>query len=229
MLTLMKSAKNKEKNIQEAERLVKLAAHNGAHLIVLPECFNSPYSTACFPKYAEVLHPSPPSKETSPTFHALSRMAMNSQAFIVRGSIPELGTLSQKLYNTSLVFAPTGQLVGFHRKAHLFDVEFPERMSFRESDVLSPENAITVINLDGIGKIGLGICFDVRFPEMAAIAAREGAFALIYPSASIQLPGLCIGRCLPELELWTIRSLWPCAPRALSLVQTTQHGAIVWS
>ncbi|KAF7540746.1 hypothetical protein G7054_g1172 [Neopestalotiopsis clavispora] len=177
------STKNKENNIQEAERLVKLAAHNGAHLIVLPECFNSPYSTACFPKYAEVLHPSPPSKETSPTFHALSRMAMDSQAFIVSGSIPELETESRNLYNTSLVFAPTGQLVGFHRKAHLFDVDFPGRMSFRESDVLSPGNAITVINLNGIGKIGLGICFDVRFPEMAAIAAREGAFALIYPSA----------------------------------------------
>lgn len=109
-------------------------------------------------------------------------MAKDSGIYLIGGSIPELQKDSNRIFNTSVVFSPLGEPLGLHRKAHLFDVDFPG-MSFRESDVLSPGNDITIIHLEEFGKIGLGICFDIRFPEPAIIAGRSGAFCLIYPSA----------------------------------------------
>ncbi|KAF4962550.1 hypothetical protein FSARC_9328 [Fusarium sarcochroum] len=176
------SGPNKTVNLEKARAQVFTAASQGAGIVVLPECFNSPYSTTDFPTYAEVLQPDLPKEGVSPTFHALSRMAKQAGIYLIGGSIPEVEADTNKIYNTSLVFDPSGVLLGFHRKAHLFNVEF-DTMVFRESDVLSPGDHITIIDLPDYGKIGLGICFDIRFPEPAAIAARSGAFALIYPSA----------------------------------------------
>ncbi|KAF6809728.1 nitrilase family protein [Colletotrichum plurivorum] len=178
------STPDKTLNLQEAQRLVAEAASNGAELIVLPECFNSPYSTTSFPEYAEILQPAPPPAETSPSFHALSRMAKNAGVYLIGGSIPERESETGNIYNTTLAFSPAGELLGFHRKAHLFDVDFPGKMTFRESETLSPGNAITTVDLPDYGMIGLGICYDIRFAEYAAVAARKnGAFALIFPSA----------------------------------------------
>ncbi len=171
------------------------AAKAGAKLVVLPECFNSPYGTKYFDKYAEQLLPSPPSETQSPTFHALAKMAQEANVYLVGGSIPEReiglgekqgeegGEKKQKLYNTSLTFSPQGELLGTHRKVHLFDIDIPGKITFRESDVLSPGNKITLLDLPEYGKIAIAICYDIRFPELGMIAARKGAFLLLYPGA----------------------------------------------
>lgn len=169
--------------MKHARTKVLEAAKAGASLIVLPECFNSPYGTQYFPKYAETLLPSPPSKEQSPSYHALSDLAAEAKSYLVGGSIPELEASTEKYYNTSLVFSPTGALIGTHRKTHLFDIDIPGKIKFKESDVLSPGNKVTIIDLPEYGKIGLAICYDIRFPESAMIAARKGAFLLLYPGA----------------------------------------------
>ncbi|KAF7122028.1 hypothetical protein CNMCM5793_009583 [Aspergillus hiratsukae] len=182
-LVQLASGADKAVNLAHARSKVLEAAKAGAKLIVLPECFNSPYGTQYFPSYAETLLPSPPTKEQSPSYHALSAIAAEAQAYLVGGSIPELDTSTKKYYNTSLVFSPTGSLIGTHRKTHLFDIDIPGKITFKESEVLSPGNQLTVIDLPEYGKIGLAICYDIRFPESAMIAARKGAFALIYPGA----------------------------------------------
>jgi predicted amidohydrolase len=66
---------------------------------------------------------------------------------------------------------------------HLFDIDIPGKIKFKESDVLSPGNKITLIDLPEYGKIAVAICYDIRFPELATIAARKGAFLLLYPGA----------------------------------------------
>lgn len=159
------------------------AAKAGASLVVLPECFNSPYGTQYFPKYAETLLPSPPSRDQSPSFHTLSAIAAEAKTYLVGGSIPELEPSTNRYYNTSLVFSPTGSLIGTHRKTHLFDIDIPGKIKFKESEVLSPGNQLTMVDLPEYGKIGLAICYDVRFPEAAMIAARKGAFLLVFPGA----------------------------------------------
>ncbi|CAI7645729.1 unnamed protein product [Penicillium bialowiezense] len=182
-LVQLASGADKTVNLSHARSKVLEAAKAGARLIVLPECFNSPYGTGFFPKYAETLHPSPPTKEQSPSFHALSAIAAEANAYLVGGSIPELETATNKYYNTSLVFSPSGELIGTHRKTHLFDIDIPGKIQFKESDVLTAGDQLTVIDLPEYGKIGLAICYDIRFPEAAMIAARKGAFLLVYPGA----------------------------------------------
>lgn len=157
------------------------AAAEAASLVVLPECFNSPYSTAKFREYAEPLSSRPDSTK-APTFAALAQIAQDAGVFLIGGSIPECDEAG-KIYNTCAVYSPQGKLLASHRKMHLFDIDIPGGMSFRESDTLSPGNDITIVDLDGYGKIGIGICYDMRFAELSTIAARKGAFALIFPSA----------------------------------------------
>ncbi|KAF7594317.1 hypothetical protein BBP40_009551 [Aspergillus hancockii] len=182
-LVQLASGADKAVNLAHARTKVLEAAQAGAKLIVLPECFNSPYGTQYFPKYAETLLPSPPTEDQSPSYHALSAIAAEAKAYLVGGSIPELEPTTKKYYNTSLVFSPTGLLIGTHRKTHLFDIDIPGKITFKESEVLSPGNQLTVVDLPEYGKISLAICYDIRFPEAAMIAARKGAFALIYPGA----------------------------------------------
>lgn len=155
----------------------------GAKLIVLPECFNSPYGCQYFPKYAESILPTPPAKDHAPSWHALSSIAADAKAYLVGGSIPEFVPDTKKYYNTSLVFSPKGELIATHRKMHLFDIDIPGKITFKESEVLSPGDKVTIVDLPDYGKIALAICYDVRFPELAMIGARKGAFMLVYPGA----------------------------------------------
>ncbi|KAI0019328.1 carbon-nitrogen hydrolase [Xylariomycetidae sp. FL0641] len=179
------SGADKTANLTNAREKVLDAAKDGAKIIVLPECFNSPYGCDYFPSYAETLLPSPPSKEQSPSYHALSSMAAEAKVYLVGGSIPEADpdADSKKYYNTSLIFGPDGALLASHRKVHLFDIDIPGKITFRESDVLSPGNKVTLVDLPEYGRIAVAICYDIRFPELATIAARHGCFGLIYPGA----------------------------------------------
>jgi omega-amidase len=189
---------DKSANLLHARQKVQEAAKAGAEIIVLPECFNSPYGCDYFPSfvpsssssnppnspsYAETLLPSPPTQEQSPSYHALSAMASETKTYLIGGSIPELDTVSKEYYNTSLTFSPSGSLLATHRKVHLFDISIPGKITFRESDVLSPGNKITIVDLPEYGKIAIAICYDIRFPELATIAARKDCFALVYPGA----------------------------------------------
>ncbi|KNZ57073.1 uncharacterized protein VP01_224g1 [Puccinia sorghi] len=100
------------------------------------------------------------------------------------GSIPERSPDDPKvLYNSAPVFQPDGKLVALHRKLHLFDIDIPNQITFKESETLSAGSDPVTIVETPFGKIGLGICYDIRFPEMAMIAARRGCIAMIYPGA----------------------------------------------
>ncbi|KAL8695096.1 MAG: hypothetical protein Q9218_000374 [Villophora microphyllina] len=174
---------NKSANLSRARNRVLEAAGRGASLIVLPECFNSPYGCQYFPKYAETLLPSPPSHEKSPSFHALSELAKETKTYLLGGSIPEYETSSKKYFNTSLMFNPKGELIATHRKVHLFDIDIPGKITFKESEILSAGNKVTLVDLPEYGRIALAICYDIRFPELATIAARKQSFLLLYPGA----------------------------------------------
>ncbi|KAG2229108.1 hypothetical protein INT48_000950, partial [Thamnidium elegans] len=98
------------------------------------------------------------------------------------GSIPEKEETSGKIYNTLTAYDPTGKMIAKHRKVHLFDIDVPGKIKFKESDTLSEGDWLTHIDTK-YGKLGVGICYDMRFPEMATIAARKGCLAMIYPGA----------------------------------------------
>lgn len=182
-LVQLASGSDKAANLSHARSKVLEATSKGANVVVLPECFNSPYGCKYFPSYAETLLPSPPTESQSPSFYALSKLAKESKAYLVGGSIPEYWEETKKYYNTSLTFGPDGKLLATHRKVHLFDIDIPGKITFKESEVLSPGNKVTIVDLPEYGKIAVAICYDVRFPELAMIAARKGCFLLLYPGA----------------------------------------------
>lgn len=100
--------------------------------------------------------------------------------YLIGGSIPERE--GDRLYNTSLSFSPTGELLGKHRKLHLFDIDVPGKIRFQESEVLTGGDRVTMIDTE-YGRLGVAICYDVRFPELAMLAARNDCCAMIYPGA----------------------------------------------
>jgi len=171
-LVQMGVKQNKAANLQQAGRLVTAAADNGARLVALPECFNCPYGNKFFPEYAESI----PGESTQ----FLSEIARKNNVWLVGGSMPERD--GDKIYNTATVFNPSGDCVAKHRKVHLFDINVPGGIVFKESDTLSPGGALTTFEVAGI-KIGLGICYDIRFPEMASLYNKMGCQLLLYPGA----------------------------------------------
>lgn len=190
---------DKHKNLATArEGVQKAVKDHKAHIVCLPECFNTPYSNDCFPEYAEKIpffsatsaSPSLCGKE-NPTAFFLSVLSKELGIYLVGGSIPEKEENAEGkvvLFNTSMVFSPSGALIAKHRKMHLFDIDVPGKIKFKESDTLSPGSSVTTFDVS-IGqnlpafKVGLGICYDLRFPEYAQLCASRGVKMLIYPGA----------------------------------------------
>lgn len=174
-LIQLHTSANKAQNLAKVASKIEEAAGNDVDMVVLPECFNSPYAVDQFANYAEAI----PEGETT---KFLSNLAQKFKISIIGGSIPEKSD-DGKIYNTSLSFDPLGEIIAKHRKVHLFDIDIPNKITFKESITLTGGDKATVFNLKNYGKAGLGICYDIRFPELAAIAARQGAFAMFYPGA----------------------------------------------
>lgn len=160
-------------NLQKAKAKIAEAKAGGAKLISLPECFNSPYGTDNFPKYAE-------SVPDGPSCQILSQAAKEHGIYLVGGSIPEKD--NDKLYNTCTVWNPEGELLLKYRKMHMFDIDIPGGITFKESDILSAGHETKTFNIDDI-KIGVGICYDLRFEELAKIYRLQGCHMMIYPGA----------------------------------------------
>ncbi|KAH6806617.1 Nitrilase/cyanide hydratase and apolipoprotein N-acyltransferase family protein [Perilla frutescens var. frutescens] len=168
---------DKEKNIVHARQVIEDAAGKGAKLILLPEIWNSPYSNDSFPVYAEDIDAG---GDASPSTAMLSELSRSLKITIVGGSIPERS--GDRLYNTCCVFDTDGKLKAKHRKIHLFDIDIPGKMTFKESKTLTAGETPTIVDTD-VGRIGIGICYDIRFQELAAIYAARGAHLLCYPGA----------------------------------------------
>ena len=86
------------------------------------------------------------------------------------------------MFNTSVIFNPEGEILAKHRKVHLFDIDVPGKITFKESDTLSAGDSITVFDTPYC-KIGVGICYDIRFPELSMLMKEKGAKMLVFPGA----------------------------------------------
>lgn len=164
---------DKDANIEKAVHLMEKSGRSGADLVVLPEMFNCPYENEKFPLYAE-------NRADSETLNAVSSAAREQGVYLVAGSIPERD--DDKIYNTSFIINPQGEVIGSHRKLHLFDVDVPEGITFKESDTLTAGDKVTVLDTD-LARIGVAICYDIRFPELSRLLALEGVELMVLPGA----------------------------------------------
>nr|XP_054767767.1 omega-amidase NIT2-like [Lytechinus pictus] len=172
-LVQMAVSANKSENLSRAVKMIGEAAKAGAKIVTLPECFNCPYGTQFFAEYAEKI----PGNSTQ----TLAEAAKENKIFVVGGSIPEESE-DGKVYNTCTVYDPSGTCIAKHRKIHLFDIDVPGGITFKESDVLSPGSDLTTFTAENV-KVGVGICYDMRFAELAQLYCKRGCHLLLYPGA----------------------------------------------
>lgn len=149
------------------------AAEQNARFLLLPEMFCCPYDTAAFPEYAE--------EEGGPLWVLCADIARKYNIYLSAGTMPERDSRG-RIYNTAYIFDPEGRQIAKHRKMHLFDIQIQGGQHFRESDVLSAGNSVTVFDTH-FGTFGLAVCFDIRFPELFRLMALKGARIILVPAA----------------------------------------------
>ena len=151
--------------------MVDDAAARGVELLVLPELWCCGYDPETLPEDA-VASAEP---LDGPRSERLAEAARDHDLWLAAGSVPELGG-DGKLYDTAIVFNPRGELTAWHRKAHLYPPT-------RETAVFSAGDRLTTFEDPSLGVVGLVVCFDGDFPEVARTLALRGARLIVAPSA----------------------------------------------
>jgi predicted amidohydrolase len=173
----LNSTADKGRNLEVAERLVRAAAGDGAELVVLPEKWNVLGDSEALHDGAEPLD--------GPTITAACSWARELGIHLVAGSVPERVADRAKLFNTSTLIDPDGEVLARYRKIHMFDVDVGG-VAYRESENEEPGEQIVAVDvgesLRGV-TVGMTVCYDLRFPELYRILAVRGATVITIPSA----------------------------------------------
>lgn len=170
----MRSTSDAAGNLRQAEELVRAAAARGARFVATPE--NTDYLG---PHVEKVRRAEPIDGATPARFGALAR---ELGIHLLLGSFAERGPDERHCYNTSVLFGPDGARLAAYRKIHLFDVDVPGGVTFRESDTVAP-GAEPVVAATALATIGLSICYDLRFGELYRALVARGAEVVTVPSA----------------------------------------------
>jgi predicted amidohydrolase len=200
----MSSQADVEANLQKACSLIEQAAARGAELVVLPENFAYMGSEEGrrVVAYSVEVGPAEPSPAelgsdetgTSPggkrrsILHVLGEAAERWNVYVVAGGMPERSRDSERPYNTSVVVGPDGTIVASYRKIHMFDVDVGDGHPYAESASTTPGDESVCADVLGF-RIGLSICYDVRFPELYRSLVDKGAELLVVSAAFTLLTG----------------------------------------
>jgi len=163
---------SKQENMETARDYLRQAKEAGAEVAILPEMFCCPYTNASFVEHAE--------PAGGMVWTAMREAAKELELWLVAGSMPERD--GARIYNTSFVFDSQGRQAARHRKMHLFDIDVKGGQRFLESETFTAGDEVTVFDTP-YGRLGLCICFDMRFPELSRVMALQGAQAILAPAA----------------------------------------------
>lgn len=169
----MASGPNVASNLAEAERLIELAVGGGARLVALPEFF-----AIMAMKDADVVK-AREAEGRGPVQAFLSRMAKKHKIWLIGGSVPLEARAASKVRNSCLVYDERGKQVARYDKIHLFGLDLGNER-YQESSLIEPGDTIVVIN-SPFGRIGLSVCYDLRFPEL--YRAMPDVDIIVVPSA----------------------------------------------
>ena len=169
----MSTVADKMENVRTVKTYLEKIKDENPDFVILPEMFCCPYQTENFPIYAE--------KEGGPVWQQLSGYAKQYGIYLIGGSMPEKDA-EGNVYNTSYIFDREGKQIGKHRKVHLFDIDVKGGQTFKESDTLTAGDSNTVFDTE-FGKIGVMLCFDIRFPELSRMMVNDGAKVIFVPAA----------------------------------------------
>ena len=169
----MSTVADKMENVRPVKTYLEKINDENPDFVILPEMFCCPYQTENFPIYAE--------KEGGPVWQQLSGYAKQYGIYLIGGSMPEKDA-EGNVYNTSYIFDREGKQIGKHRKVHLFDIDVKGGQTFKESDTLTAGDSDTVFDTE-FGKIGVMLCFDIRFPELSRMMVNDGVKVIFVPAA----------------------------------------------
>ncbi len=170
----LNSTQDTDRNLATAERLVRIAAGQGAELVVLPEKWSVLGTRDQMDAGAQTLD--------GPCLSWARSIARELGIDLVAGSVLERVPGAGKLSNTSVHVGPDGELHAAYRKIHMFDVEV-DGVVYAESAGEQAGREVVVSELAGGVKMGLSVCYDLRFPELYRILAVRGAELVVAPSA----------------------------------------------
>jgi deaminated glutathione amidase len=164
-------------NLERCQRLIATAAKQGARFVALPENFAFMGTEAAKRACAERLQGPP-----GPIRPTLIEAAQRHGIYLLAGGWPLVSDDPLRPYNAATLLAPTGELLATYRKMHLFDVDAPDGISYRESDGTSAGSEVVCAKVDGFC-VGLSICYDIRFPELYRRLVEMGADVICIPAA----------------------------------------------
>jgi len=173
---------SKDENMKTAMRFIRMTVEKDkTKMVVLPEMFTTPLERRdLFERNSEII-------PTGETCMMLSNLAKEMKVYVVAG-IPERDERDKNIfYNTTVVFKNTGDFMVKHRQVHLVDMNMMD-IKMKESEYLTAGNMLTTFDMDGV-KIGLGMCCDLFYPEMATLYRKFGCDMMIYTTAFPRMLG----------------------------------------
>jgi len=179
-LVQMAAGPEKGKNVERASEMVEEAARGGAEFVLLPEVFSFVADASLWKDAAETL--------PGPTSDRLADLARKHRIHLLGGSILERSDDEGKCFNTSVLIGPDGRILAAYRKMHLFRVTLPDGVVFDEIHHTVPGGDMVTADT-AMGKVGLTICYDLRFPELYRALTLAGAEIITVPSAFTAFTG----------------------------------------
>lgn len=167
----MDTRDNYEENMEAACRYIDEAAARGARLVTFPEVFNY---IGVEPREAEEI-------PDGPTISLMAEKARKHGIWIHCGSISEVNHEGEKKYNTTVLLNPDGVEVARYRKLHAFDITLLDGTETRESDRMQIGKDVVMVDTE-LGRLGLSICYDIRFPELYRYMAMNGCQVIFTPA-----------------------------------------------
>lgn len=173
----MTSSDDVTQNLTQAAHYIEQAAIQGAEMIVLPEMF------VCIGKQLSGWNTLAENDGEGPIQTFLSHVAHKHRIWLVAGTIPLRSSQPQKSYASSLIFNPNGDCVARYDKQHLFDVIVtPDKEAYQESDFTIAGDQTVVVDTP-LGRLGIAVCYDIRFPSVFTALADEGCEIVALPAA----------------------------------------------
>ncbi|MEA2696063.1 MAG: deaminated glutathione amidase [Myxococcales bacterium] len=166
-------------NLARCDALVTDARASGAEFVGLPENFAFLGSDR---DHRAAIAESTADDATGPILTAMRDLARRTSVWLLLGGFPEKGLRPGSIRNTSVLLDPRGSIVARYRKVHLFDVDVPGGMQFRESESVDAGDDVVLAETPW-GGLGLTICYDLRFPELFRRLGEQQARMIAVPSA----------------------------------------------
>ena len=174
------AGENYHKNFKQIIKLINKSITNKADLIITPE------TTSLITSDKKILYKNTFKMSTDPLIKKVKEIAKQNKKWILIGSLPIKD--KTKYRNRSIMINPNGKIVAYYDKIKMFNVKLPNREEHKESKTFKPGNKLVSVKLPW-GRLGLTICFDLRFPEIYRNLSKKNLNFITVPSAFTKITG----------------------------------------